>query len=361
MSHQTVSRVINNFSAVREKTRRKVEKAIEKLNYHPSLSAQSLKSQRTRMIGVIASNTQYSGPLLTIAAIESMAREHGLFVTVATVDEARLNPAEFTDIEESFIQLGVEAVVIAAPTEAMVTLAVESKVNVPRVIITAPEGLQKLSQRTFDSSRVKFVCTNHKIVSESIVNALHGSGVTNVYYLSGPQQWRDAYTRRVACERACELSGLPLHVLDMNDWVSANAYDTVSAMIRGGKIEFSADKAQRTAFWGTNDLLVLGSAQRALVESGYRVPDDVCIIGYDDMPGTESIIPPLTTVNPCYEEVESTAMQLVLDMLNYSSNAETVGTEIENAKVKSAETVTIAGTMATVEPRIIFRDSLRLY
>ncbi|MDK6218284.1 LacI family DNA-binding transcriptional regulator, partial [Escherichia coli] len=61
VSYQTVSRVINNSPAVREATRRKVQEAIRQLNYHPSLSAQSLKTQRTRMIGVIASQTQYSG------------------------------------------------------------------------------------------------------------------------------------------------------------------------------------------------------------------------------------------------------------------------------------------------------------
>ncbi|MCW0930269.1 hypothetical protein OJ936_11555, partial [Streptococcus anginosus] len=70
------------------------------------------------MIGVIASQTQYSGPLLTISAIERMARSRNLFVSVATVDESRLNPADFSEIEESFVKLGVEAVVIVAPTEA---------------------------------------------------------------------------------------------------------------------------------------------------------------------------------------------------------------------------------------------------
>ena len=119
---------------------------------------------------------------------------------MATVDESRLNPADFSEIEESFVKLGVEAVVIVAPTEAMVTLAVESHVNIPRVIITAPEGMQQLSSRNFDSSRVKFVSTNQDAVSEQIVHGLRASGIERVLYISGPQQWRDVYTR---CHAVC--------------------------------------------------------------------------------------------------------------------------------------------------------------
>lgn len=346
VSYQTVSRVINNSPAVREATRRKVQEAIRQLNYHPSLSAQSLKTQRTRMIGVIASQTQYSGPLLTISAIERMARSRNLFVSVATVDESRLNPADFSEIEESFVKLGVEAVVIVAPTEAMVTLAVESHVNIPRVIITAPEGMQQLSSRNFDSLRVKFVSTNQDAVSEQIVHGLRASGIERVLYISGPQQWRDAYTRCHACVRACEHNSLTVQVIDAGDWLSMNSYDKLTALLQAD----ASTVMKNTAIWAANDLLAMG-ARRALLEAGLDVPGDVQVIGYDDMPGTESLVPPLTTVNPNYEKVGSIAMRLVLDLLGYTAEDD------EDNSVEEYTLLDGSDCVYLVEPRLVLRAS----
>ncbi|WP_418969606.1 LacI family DNA-binding transcriptional regulator [Alloscardovia omnicolens] len=349
VSYQTVSRVINNSPSVRESTRRKVQEAIQALNYHPSLSAQSLKTQRTRMVGVIASQTQYSGPLLTISAIERMARSRNLFVSVATVDEARLNPEDFANIEESFVKLGVEAVVIVAPTEAMVTLAVESHVNIPRVIITAAEGMQELSSRQFDAQRVKFVTTNQDEASRHIVHTLSERGVDRVIYLRGPQQWRDAYTRCEACKRACIDAGLDIQILDMNDWLSANSYEKISALLTSQGVQ----SMKNTAVWGANDLLAMG-ARRALIEAGLVIPDDVCVVGYDDMPGMESLVPPLTTVNPNYEHVGSLAMRLVLDLLGY-------GAADEDADSASLDTMLVEGSenLYFIEPTVVLRESTR--
>lgn len=357
VSYQTVSRVINNSPLVRDSTRLKVQEVIAQLGYRPNLSAQSLKSQRTRMIGVIASQTQYSGPLLTIAAIESMARSRGLYVCVATVDEARLNPADFADVEENFIKLGVEAVVIVAPTEAMVTLALDNsgRVRVPHVIITAAEGLQDLESRRFDAAQVKFVSTDQDEASDVVACALAASGVTQVYYLDGPQQWRDAFTRRAACERACARVGVAVSVLEMNDWVSKNAYERVGALLARSAHQKTpafepAFKPGRVAFWAANDLLAMG-ARRAVLEAGLRVPDDVCIVGYDDMPGTESLVPPLTTVNPNYERVGSTAMQLVLDMLEYSTDEDEDAVELVASENLDC--------VYMVQPQVVLRASTR--
>ncbi|WP_018142484.1 LacI family DNA-binding transcriptional regulator [Alloscardovia criceti] len=347
VSYQTVSRVINNSPSVRQSTRRKVMEAIEKLDYHPSLSAQSLKTQRTRMIGVIASQAQYSGPLLTIAAIESMARSRNLFVSVATVDESRLNPTDFSQIEESFVKLGVEAVVIVAPTEAMVTLAVESRVHVPRVIITAAEGIQDLQSRQFDARCVKFVSTDQDQASEQIVQALIAGGITRIYYLDGPQQWRDAYTRRVAAQRASMRANVNFELVEINDWDSITAYEKMSSFLR----THGADCVKDCALWGANDLLAMG-AQRAVIEAELSVPQDVCIVGYDNMPGTESLIPPLTTVDPNYAQVGLLAMRLVLDMLKYE--------ELDkDEETQSFQRFPGMDNVFMIEPSVILRNSTR--
>ncbi|TCD53790.1 LacI family transcriptional regulator [Alloscardovia theropitheci] len=350
VSYQTISRVINNSSSVREETRRRVLDAIETLDYHPSLSAQTLKTQRTRMIGVIASQTQYAGPLLTLAAIEKMARDHGLFVSLATVDEAHLSRNDFAQIEQSFIQLGVEAMVIVAPTENMLTLAAQPDSRVPRVLITAPEGIQSLDSRGFDEEKIKFVCTDQSQVSSDIASRLKHAGIRHVYYINGPEQWRDAYTRRSACERACKLHGLSVDIIDADDWVSSKSYEHLSRLIK----EVGSDHLKNCTIWTANDLLGMG-AYRAVQEAGLDIPKDVSIVGYDDMPGTESLMPAMTTVNPQYEKVGSVAMRLVLDMLSYKPVINNEAYEMQPEPIVSRE----FSYMYLVEPQLVIRESTR--
>ena len=97
VSHQTVSRVINHSPDVSDATREKVQRAIDELGYRPSNSARALASHRSRTIGLIAGGQHFYGPISTISAIETMARQHGLFVTVSMVHEALCTQAEFDD------------------------------------------------------------------------------------------------------------------------------------------------------------------------------------------------------------------------------------------------------------------------
>lgn len=88
VSHQTVSRVINDSPDVSDATRARVQAAIDQLGYRPSNSARALASRRSRTIGLIAGGLKFFGPISSISSIESMAREHGLFMSVMMVHEA---------------------------------------------------------------------------------------------------------------------------------------------------------------------------------------------------------------------------------------------------------------------------------
>ncbi|MUH59291.1 Transcriptional repressor [Bifidobacterium sp. GSD1FS] len=108
VSHQTVSRVINHSPNVAQATRAKVEQAIDELGYRPSNSARALASRTTRTIGVIAGGQRFYGPVSSLAAIETMAREHGMFVSVAMVHEALCSQEEFDNLCDMFGQQGVD-------------------------------------------------------------------------------------------------------------------------------------------------------------------------------------------------------------------------------------------------------------
>ncbi len=98
VSHQTVSRVINDSPDVSAATRAKVQAAIKQLDYRPSNSARALASHRSRTIGLIAGGMKFYGPISAISAIEMMARKHGLFMSVMMVHEALCSQSDFEEL-----------------------------------------------------------------------------------------------------------------------------------------------------------------------------------------------------------------------------------------------------------------------
>lgn len=119
-----------------EATRAKVEHAIAELGYHPSNSARSLASNRTRTVGMIAGGQRFYGPVSALASIEATARAHGMFVSVAMVHEAECTQQEFDDLCGMFMQQGVDAFIFLTPTDEMFKVACKSQVSQPCVIIT---------------------------------------------------------------------------------------------------------------------------------------------------------------------------------------------------------------------------------
>lgn len=140
VSHQTVSRVINDSPDVSDATRARVQAAIDQLGYRPSNSARALASRRSRTIGLIAGGLKFFGPISSISSIESMAREHGLFMSVMMVHEALCAQADFDNLCDTFNEQNVDAFIFLTPTDVMFAAACRARVTQPRVIVTATHG-----------------------------------------------------------------------------------------------------------------------------------------------------------------------------------------------------------------------------
>ena len=140
VSHQTVSRVINDSPDVSDATRARVQAAIDQLGYRPSNSARALASRRSRTIGLIAGGLKFFGPISSISSIESMAREHGLFMSVMMVHEALCMQSEFDNLCDTFNEQNVDAFIFLTPTDVMFAAACRARVTQPRVIVTATHG-----------------------------------------------------------------------------------------------------------------------------------------------------------------------------------------------------------------------------
>ena len=215
VSHQTVSRVINHSPDVSDATREKVQKAIDQLGYRPSNSARALASHRSRTIGLIAGGQHFYGPISTISAIETMARQHGLFVTVSMVHEALCSQEEFDDLCRTFDEMNVDAFIFLTPTDVMFSAACRTRIAPPRVIVTSTHaGIRDQWSAMAD-------------VMHLVVEYGHRS----VLYFAGPKEWRDAATRLLAWNKLCAANAVNSVTVQCETWESSEAYGKMNHIL----------------------------------------------------------------------------------------------------------------------------------
>lgn len=320
VSHQTVSRVINNSPNVSSATRAKVQAAIDDLGYRPSGAARALATSRTRTIALIAGGMSYFGPLSTISSIEAMARKHELYVSIAIMNDHEYTQEAFEQVANACLDQGVEAFVFVAPTDPMVEAALKARLRVPRVVLTSSHG--KVDVESYMAADPTIVCLGIDQWSaiRDIVCHLADLGHRRTLYMAGPSEWRDAETRRLAWLCESKRAGMQTQVIELVDWGSSLAYNEFNRYLD------SLDDPKSdlpTAIVAANDLQAMG-VNRALFERGIRVPQDVSLVGFDDMPAVCNAIPPLTTVHPDFAGLGVSAMTTLFTLLG-SEGLPTVG------------------------------------
>ncbi|WP_236034357.1 LacI family DNA-binding transcriptional regulator [Bifidobacterium saguinibicoloris] len=316
VSHQTVSRVINNSPDVSDATRKKVKAAIRELGYRPSNSARALASSRSRTIGLIAGGLRFYGPISAITSIESLAREHGLFMSVMMVHEALCTQKEFDELIDTFNEQNVDAFILLTPTDVMLDLACRAKLDQPRVIVTSTHG--GMSMREARSlvpedglSRTSFVGLDQWGAMADVMRLVTAAGHRHVLYLAGPPEWRDAATRLTAWETLSANESVRTQVMRCSTWESGEAYAKMNRLIDTAGV---TGAPLPTVVVTANDSQAVGVA-RALHEHSLRVPQDVSIVGFDDMPAMDNMYPPMATVRPDFEGLGAAAMREVLRLL----------------------------------------------
>ncbi|KAB8288744.1 LacI family transcriptional regulator [Bifidobacterium ramosum] len=316
VSHQTVSRVINNSPDVSDATRAKVQAAIKQLDYHPSNSARALASRRSRTIGLIAGGMRFFGPISAISSIETVARQHGLFMSVMMVHEALCTQREFEELCGTFNEQNVDAFIFLTPTDVMFEAACRTQVSQPRVFVTSTHGALGMSEglrliRSRNHGRVSMVGIDQWGAMAEIVRLLGEYGHRRALYFAGPSEWRDASTRLDAWVKLTRAKAISSVTVRCETWDSAEAYGRMNHLLdsigqSGGALPSVVVCA--------NDSQAVGVA-RALHEHDVRIPQDVSLVGFDDMPAMDNMYPPLTTVRPDFEQLGSVAMREVLHLL----------------------------------------------
>lgn len=274
VSHQTVSRVINASERVTPETRQRVEQAIKELGYQPNAIARSMAIGRTYMLGCFSPNLTDFTFASMIEGAENEARKHGyILVSSSTPDDesfARL-------IDEMVNSRRIEGLLVINPyAESYSDLLVK---HFPTVLVGATPSNDDLPSVSLDNEDA----------GRQVVEYLIQLGHRSIAVLTGPMNEDSSQDRFKGSKSALQQSGLTLdaHLVRTGDWSATSGYEAVQSLLQAN--------GSFTALVAQNDRMAVG-AIRALRESNLAVPQNVSVIGFDDMPLASYFDPPLTTM-----------------------------------------------------------------
>jgi DNA-binding LacI/PurR family transcriptional regulator len=299
VSHQTVSRVLNDHPAVRPETRERVLAAITTLGYRRNSAARALVTKRSETIGVISFDTTLFGPASTLYGIEQAAHLAGYYVSVAS--NKTISRATVLDGLQRLAAQSVEGFIVIAPQREAFAAVAELPRDVPVVVV---EG------RTASWAPVVSVdqIQGGRIATEHLL----AQGAKTVWHISGPPDWLEAEGREVGWRAVLTEAGIePPRVL-RGDWTAGSGYRAGQQLARQTGVD---------AVFVGNDQMALGML-RAFHEGGVRVPDDVLVVGFDDVPEAAFFTPPLTTVRQDFIAVGRICIELLLRRINGDTSAD---------------------------------------
>lgn len=291
VSHQTVSRVLNGHPSVRPETRTRVVAAMRALNYRRNLAARTLVTRRSRTLGLVAFETTLFGPAATLYGVEQAARDAGYFVSVASVRS--LDRDSVLAAIDRLCEQSVEGIVAIAPKRSVISALAQAPAGLP-VVGVGGAGAAVPTVR-IDNVAGADLATRH----------LLALGHRSVHHVAGPPDWPEARARLDGWRAALRAAGAPVPPPHRGDWSARSGYQ------HGQRL--AADPSV-TAVFCANDQIALG-VLRALHEADRRVPGEVSVVGFDDLPESAYFIPPLTTVRQDFAELGRRSLELLVDQL----------------------------------------------
>jgi DNA-binding LacI/PurR family transcriptional regulator len=276
VSIATVSRTINGSPAVSDRLMKRVWQAIEQLNYFPNTHARSLVSGRSRILGVIVENiTNPFFPEL-IQNFEEVAVAHGYEILVSSSNS---DPAILTTCVRRMLERKVEGVAVLTFGEEEPVLDQLTHRDIPMV----------LAEFKLDDPKTSTILLDYTTGIRAAVHHLMELGHRKIGFLAGPHKLHSAITRENDFRTVTAEAGLEVDP----SWIIECDHT-----LRGGVAGFGRLRAlpsQPTAIVCSNDMTAIG-VLRAVYMSGLRVPQDLSVIGLDDIDFAEFTLPPLTTI-----------------------------------------------------------------
>ena len=285
VSTQTVSRVVNNRPDVSPATRRQVQEVIDRLGYRPSHAARTLSRGQSYSIGVVAFGIEYFGPSRALSGIEKRASELGYTLLLYLLRDPESNSVN--QVLDELLSRHVDGIIWAAPQIG----DNRSWLNEESFSVSVPLVLHSMANHPESSITRVDNYAGGKLATQHLVQQEH----RDIGLITGPMDWWEARERVRGWEDALAEAGIDKdesHVVYGN-WSAASGERGLNQLLQ--------QRPGMSAVFAANDQMALG-ALLAARKKQLRVPADLAIVGFDDVPEAAYFWPPLTTVSqPLYD------------------------------------------------------------
>jgi LacI family transcriptional regulator len=296
VSVTTVSHVINGTRFVSEAARLRVQQAIAALNYVPSALARSLKSSRTHTVGMMIPNNSNPYFAEIIRGIEDTCFEAGFNVILCNSDDDPHKQAQYVRV---LSEKQVDGLIVLSSGGDPELIATLRSAGMPQVVV----------DREIDDLAADLVEVNHELGGYLATRHLLELGHRRIACIAGPQALSPARQRVQGYHRALTEVGLRVDdkLLRSADFTSAGGHEAMSSLLR-------MRQRRPSAVFASNDLMAIG-AVCAAAEAGLRIPEDLSVIGFDDIALAAYCNPPLTTVVQPKHQTGALAARLLLERI----------------------------------------------
>lgn len=293
----TVSKALRGIPGkVSAETRQRIEQAARDLGYRHNAVAAALRNRRSNLIGIIVPDlaNPLFGPI--VQGLERHLREAGW---MSVIVQTPTDPNERREVVISLANRQVAGLVITSAESDDPMLAAAEEVNLPLVLVN----------RGLDEQRFSSVINDDHESVQLVLDHLYKLGHRRLAHLAGPISSSTGRARKAAfLELVARLPGAQGQVIDTPAFTREAGFDATNSLLA------QQPAAGITAIFAGNDLMAVGAID-ALQCSGLRVPQDVSVVGHNDMPLVDMISPPLTTVRIPIERMSHHAAQLLIQRL----------------------------------------------
>lgn len=323
VSAQTVSRVINNRPDVASETRSRILEVIAELGYAPNIIAQSLSSGRSSTLGVIGFGLEYFGSTSVLRGIEKRANDIGFSIILSLLDEYEMDRVDRILME--LLSRQVEGVIWSIPGIGRTLEGLSHKF--------AQSGIPVVFLNKEQTENNMVVALNNRMGGQMATQHLLEQGYRRIGLITGPTGWWEAHQRRLGWQETLRDAGVTDFdaLLEEGDWSPQSGEAALYRLL-----EKSPDL---DAVFVSNDQMALGVLQAAR-RLNLHVPQDLGVVGFDDIPEASYFYPALTTVRQNARLLGALAVEKLHDYIRGD----------EQHRALAAETT-------WVEPRLIVRES----
>jgi len=298
VSTQTVSRVVNERPDVSPETRKKVQAAIQELSYQPSALARSLSSQRSYTLGVVTAGLKYIGPSLTLSGIAAAVEEAGYALLLKELPNFDSN--DLTPIFQALLSRHVDGIIWAVPEIG----DNRQWVHQPPADMTIPIVYLTMAPQ----KNISIVSVDNYLGGRLAMAHLLEQGYRKIGHIAGPLDWWEARQRLAAWKDALQEVGL---VVTDNQMAEGN-WSSASGALAIEKLFVQYQELE--AVFVANDQMAL-SAIQFFREKGLGIPEDIGLVGFDNIAESAFFSPALTTVQQEQDVVAKLAVAEIIKII----------------------------------------------